>query len=395
MNSFLTDEQRRRHAEYQNFAAEHVAPFASEWDRAQKLAPEGIAALSRAGYLGTLIPSAYGGQGQDAVCFGLLNEALGRHDSAFTGVVTVQAMVTLALLKWGTEGQRARWLPPLARGEMLAAFAMTEPAGGSDVQALATEFRSGPRENELVLNGEKKWISCGQMADVFLVFGKLEQKPVACLVPRKSAGLEIEPITDLLGFRAAGLARLRFRDVVVPASNLVGKPGFAFSHVAPVGLHFGRISTACSALGLLRGCVEESAAWAADRTVGGLRLRDTGMIQSLMAKMGTDLEAARLLCLSMCRAEAERQPDAFNKAFIAKYFTSRAVVQAAADAIQIHGAAGVHESSPVARFYRACKIMEIIEGTTQVHEAVLGRAFINEAARQQKAAPVTGAALVN
>jgi alkylation response protein AidB-like acyl-CoA dehydrogenase len=185
-----------------------------------------------------------------------------------------------------------------------------------------------------------------------------------------------------MGFRAAGLARLRFHDVLVPASNIVGKPGFAFSHVVPVGLHYGRISTACAALGLLRGCFEESTDYAASRKVNG-QVIGLGMIQSMIAKMGADLEAAKLLCWSACRAEDDHLPEMFMSACIAKYFTSQAVVRAASDAVQIRGASGCHESSPVARFYRGAKIMEIIEGTTQVHECILGKDFVKNAIRRQ------------
>jgi alkylation response protein AidB-like acyl-CoA dehydrogenase len=229
-----------------------------------------------------------------------------------------------------------------------------------------------------------------------LVFGKLDQKPVACLVPRNSAGFEIEPIKDLMGFRAAGLARLQFHNVPVPAANIVGKPGFALSHVAPIGLHYGRISTACSSCGLLRGCFEETTAYAASRKIGDQRAGDFGMIQSMIANMGTNLEAAKLLCWSACRAEDDHSSEAYTKVFIAKYFASRAAVQAASDAVQVCGASGCHESSPTARFYRGAKIMEIIEGTTQVHEFILGKSFLHDSLRlkrtkQRPAATVSNA----
>jgi alkylation response protein AidB-like acyl-CoA dehydrogenase len=294
-------------------------------------------------------------------------------------VLTVQAMVSMALLKWGTKEQKRRWLPPLAKGEMIGAFALTEPAAGSDIQALAT--RLTPEGDHFILNGGKKWISCAQFAGVFLVFGKLEQRSMACLVPRDSSGLRVEPIDDLMGFRAAGLAEIHFDDVEVPSANLVGKPGFALSHVAPVGLHYGRISTACSAAGLLRGCFEESIAHAATRKIGDERAGDMGMIRSLIARMGSDLEAGSLLCHNACRAEDEHLPEVFEKTLIAKYFTSRAAVRAASDAVQIRGASGCHASSPVSRYYRDAKIMEIIEGTTQIHEALLGKIFVDQADR--------------
>jgi alkylation response protein AidB-like acyl-CoA dehydrogenase len=240
-------------------------------------------------------------------------------------------MVSMALLKWGTAEQKRQWLPLLARGETIASFALTEPGTGSDLQSVATEFSRC--SDGFILNGTKKWISCAQFAGVILVFGKLEQRPVACLVSRDSPGLSVKPITDLMGFRAAGLAQLHFENVAVPAVNLVGKPGFALSHIPPVGLHFGRIRTACSALGLLRGCVEESITHAASRKIGDKTVGELGMIRSLIARMGTDLEAARLLCHNACRAEDEHLPEAFEKTFMAKYFTSRAAVRAASDAV--------------------------------------------------------------
>jgi alkylation response protein AidB-like acyl-CoA dehydrogenase len=309
----------------------------------------------------------------------LLNEALGKGSPALTGVLTVQAMVSMALLKWGTREQKAAWLPRLARGEIIGAFALTEPGAGSDTQSVATELT--PDGDRFILNGTKRWISCGQNAAVFLVFGKLGQRPVACLVPRDAPGLEVEPIQDLMGFRAAGLAEIRFNGVQVPSASLVGKPGFALSHVATVGLQYGRISTACSALGLLRGCVEDSIAYAARRRIGGRTVGEIGMIRSLIAAMGTDLEAGRLLCHNACRAQDDHLPEAFERALVAKYFTARAAVRAASDAVQIRGASGCHGSSAVSRYYRDAKIMEIIEGTTQIHEEMLGRIFVDQARR--------------
>jgi len=375
----LADVHKARHKEFKRFVTDNVEPFAEQWDRDQRIPDSAISKLAQSGFLGCSLPPDYDGQGWDVVTFGLLNEAFGRGSSALTGVLTVQAMVSMALLKWGTTEQKRKWLPPVARGEMVTAFALTEPGAGSDLQSLATELTRN--SDDFILNGTKRWISCAQFAAIFLVFGKLEQRPVACLVPRDTPGIRVEPITDLMGFRAAGLAQLHFENVEVPAANLVGKPGFALSHVAPVGLHYGRISTACSALALLRGCFEESIAHAAKRKIGNKTVGEMGMIRSLIARMGTDLEAARLLCHGACRAEDEHSPEAFEKTFMAKYFTSRAAVRAASDAVQIRGASGCHAASPTSRFYRDAKIMEIIEGTTQIHEDILGKIFVDQAGR--------------
>lgn len=380
MRHLLSKEQQARYGEFKQFVAAHVEPFADDWEREQALPRKVIASMASSGYLGATLPCECGGQGWDVVTFGLLNEAFGRGSSSLTSVLTVQAMVSMALLKWGTRKQKADWLPRLASGEVIAAFALTEPGAGSALQTLTMAFSRSPGREYLTLNGTKRWITCAQIAGVFLVFGKLDQEPIACLVPRESPGLSIEPIRELMGFRAAGLAKLGFDQVEVPLANVVGRAGFGFTHVVPVGLQYGRISTACSALGLLRGCFEESIAYAADRRIGDRAVGELGMIRTLIARMGTDLQAATLLCLSACRSEDEHASQAFEDALMAKYFASRAAVQAASDAVQIRGASGCHESSPTARYYRGAKIMEIIEGTTQIHEELLGKILMGRRA---------------
>ncbi len=381
MESLLTDAQKTRYQEVKKFVATEVEPFVEQWDRDQTHPESIVSLLGDTGYLGSTLPTDYAGKGWDFVTFGLLNEAFGRGSSALTGLITVQAMVSMTLLKWGTNEQRKKWLPLLAKGKTIGAFALTESGGGSALQSLTTEFRRKNEGDGFVLNGEKKWISNGQIAGLFLVFGKSEQGFVACILPRETSGLEIEPIKEMLGFRAAGLAQLTFRDVAVPASSIVGKPGFALSHVAMVGLQYGRISTACSAAGLLRGCFEESVSYAAERRVGDRNVGNFGMIRSLIARMGADLEAAHLLSYAACRAEDEHLSEAFSKALIAKYYNSQAAVRAASDAVQIQGASGCHSSSSAARYYRDSKLMEILEGTTQIHEELLGKIFIDQAGK--------------
>jgi alkylation response protein AidB-like acyl-CoA dehydrogenase len=384
MQHLLTDQQTARHAEFKKFVSLNVEPFAEEWDREQRIPDSVISKMGDSGYLGCGLPENYGGQGWDVVTFGLLNEALGRGSSSLTGVVTVQSMVSMTLLKWGTEEQKRRWLPPLGRGEMIGAFALTEPGAGSAIQDIRTEFTPSSTDDSFILNGQKQWITCGQYAGIFLVFGKLGERSIACLVATATPGLEVEPIHGLMGFRAAGLARVTFNNVKVRAADIVGKPGFALSHVAQVGLQYGRISTAWSGLGLLRGCFEKSISYAAVRKVAEKNIGEFGMIRSLIARMGTDLEAGNFLCHNACRLGDDHVPEAFEKTLMAKYFTSRAAVRAASDAVQIRGASGCHESSAVSRYYRDAKIMEIIEGTTQIHEQILGKIFVGQAGRSGK-----------
>lgn len=373
---WLDDAQQSRYAEFKEFVRSNVEPFAADWEREQTLSKSVLSQLAATGWLGATLPVQYGGKGWDAVTFGLLNEAFGRGSPSVTSVLTVQAMHAMPIVRWGTKEQKSKWLPRLASGELLAAIALTEPGVGSALHNLTTNYSRDAGGGALRLNGVKRWITCAQIADVFLVFGKLEEQPIACIVPRESPGLTVEPIRELMGFRAAGLGMITFRDVEVPVANIVGKAGFGFSHVAPVGLHWGRISTACHALGMLRGCVEESVAYAASRKIGDQPIGEFGMIRTLIARMATDLQAATLVCMSACRSEDDHAAEAFEDAFTAKYFASRAAVSAASDAVQIKGAAGVHESSPTSMYYRSSKITEIIEGTTQIHEDLLGKAIL-------------------
>ena len=276
MDWLLTDGQLARYREFQEFVKTCVDPEGGRWDSEGQIPDAVVRQMAKQGYLGSTVPVGSGGQGWDYVIFGLLNEALGRGMSSIAGLVTVQAMVAMTLLKWGSEAQRAQWIGPLAKGEIIGAFALTEPNVGSAIQSLETTFtRSG---DGYVLNGRKQWISGGQAADVFLVFGRSDKGSVACLIAKDTSGLTIAPVEQMMGFRAARLAELDFAGVEVRESDLVGKPGFALSHVAATGLQYGRLSTACSALGLLRACFEESIWYASTRKISGKRVGEEGMI---------------------------------------------------------------------------------------------------------------------
>ncbi|HSD64481.1 MAG TPA: acyl-CoA dehydrogenase family protein [Ignavibacteriaceae bacterium] len=366
---------------FKGFVKENIKPFACEWDKSAEVPYKTIKKMGKAGYFGSFLPKEFGGQEWDIVTYGLLNEAVGNGMAALADLLTIQAMVSIILLKWGTETQKSEWLEQLASGKIIGGFALTEPDTGSDIQSIETEFIDDG--NCFRLNGSKKWISYGQIADLFVVFGKINGKPLACILPRKSEGLEIIPINNMMGYRTAKLARLNFGDIRIPPENIIGKPGTALSLIAPVGLQYGRISTACAALGLLRACFEESISYASERKVSGLPLGDKEIIRSLLASMGTDLNAASLLCYSACRAEDEHLPEAFEKVLMAKYFSSKAAVKAASNAVQIKGAAGCNESDPVARYYRDAKIFEIIEGTSQIHESILGKLFLDKTHKEE------------
>lgn len=377
MNMLLSGHQIELYESFKAFVLRNIIPKAASWDSSESIPKDLIDQMTKEGYLGSIVPEKYNGRSWDFVTFGLLNEAFGRGSSSLTDLITVQTMVETTLMKWGTENQRKQWLPLLAGGEIIGAYAMTEPTAGSDLQGMKTVFSK--KQDRYVISGIKKWISFGEIADLFIVFGKLDGAPIAGLVSRRTPGVEVTSIKNMMGFKAGHLAQISFNGVEITEENILGKPGFAFSYIAPYGLHYGRISTACSACGLLRACFEESLSYVTQREVSGAKLAEKGMVRQMIAEMGVDLEATTQLCINACRAEDSHAPESIDKTLIAKYFSSRAVVRAASDAVQLRGASGCHEGHPVARYYRDAKIMEIIEGTTQIHQDILGRKFIKKA----------------
>ncbi|OQP61108.1 hypothetical protein A3860_05160 [Niastella vici] len=371
MIHLLNDQQLERYSTFKQFVDKYVSPFAEEWEHEQRIPHNVLKQCGKAGFIGGILPQQYGGGEWDNITFGLLNEAFGRASSSLTGLFTVQAMVAVCILKWGTSAQKNQWLPRISAGEQIASFALTEPAGGSNIQFIETSFSL--QDDDMVINGQKKWITFSEYADIFLVFGKLNgQLPVACIVERNTPGIHIEPIKDMMGFRASHLSEITFQNCRVPQWNVIGRPGFGLSCVANLGLHYGRISTAWSAAGLMRACVEESIAYSKKRMIGKKLLHSLESVKSVIADMCTRQEAVSLLCWQASYLEDKHSPQAIEKAIMAKLMASVEAVQASGNAVQMQGAAGCRENTRVARCYRDSKIMEIIEGTTQVCKNALG-----------------------
>lgn len=371
----ISDAHRERYERFSRFVKEHVAPYAGEWDKSQAVPRDIINKCSQEGFLGGIIPVEYGGGGWDMLTFGLLNEAIGAASSDLCGLFTVQTMVASTLIKWGTREQQGILLPSMAKGETLAAFAMTEPKVGSNIQEISTTFT--PRGEGYVLNGTKKWITYSGLADIFLVFGKLAgtDKSMSAVVHSDAEGVVITPLNDMLGFRGSYLSQLQFCDCEIEAGALVGKPGLVLPYVAPFGLHYGRMSTAWHAIGMLRACLETAVSYALERQALLEPISNLGMIREIITDIGVNLEAARLLGISAALADDKHMPEAMEKTLEAKYFASRAAVRAAADTIQVLGAHGCSAEAPAERYYRNAKTLEIIEGTNQVIQNVLGKSF--------------------
>ena len=358
------EEARRR---FRAWVDARVAPHAGAWDRAARTPPQVIRAMADAGYLGASVPAAFGGGGMDAVTWGLLNEELGRGCSSLRSLVTVHSMACHAVARWGSRAQKEHWLPRMARGDVVGAFGLSEPGAGSDPSAIRTTAE--PDGDGYVLHGTKTWTTYGQVADVLLAFATSGGKPVALLVELDAPGVTVEPV-DVAGTRASMLARIRLDGVRVPREARLAGPGFGLA-VALSVLELGRYSVACGCAGIIRACLEAAAAYAATREQSG-PIGDHQLVRRMLADMETSHRAARLLCLHAGWLRDTGDPDAGRAAFHAKYFASTAATRAALDAVQVHGAAGLTDAYPVERYLRDSRVMEIIEGSTQVQQVTIG-----------------------
>ena len=369
MKIALTPEQEKYQAIFRDFVDREIAPYAEQHDREERILPELIKKLALQGYLGSMLSEEYSSNHMDMVTVGLLNEEIGRGCSSVRSLLTVHGMLALVLQRWGTNEQKKTWLPKLAAGEFIGAFGLTEPNVGSDAKSIETTATLS--DENYILNGRKKWITMGQIADVFLVFAQCEGKPTAFLIEKASPGFSAIPIYGLLGARASMVAELHFDECRIPKENLVGKVGAGLSHIALSALDYGRYTIAWGCVGLGQACLEDSIRYARKRKQFGRALRENQLIQKMITEMVVNIKAARLLCCQAGYLKDIGDPDSIMETWVAKYFASTMVNKVASDAVQIHGANGCCRELPVERYYRDAKINEIIEGTSQMHEVLI------------------------
>lgn len=357
-----TEEHERARRRFRDFARREIRPEADRWDREERL-PATLA--PRLAELGLLAPP-----GPDAVALGLLHEELGAACSSVRSLLTVHGMVGHAVGAFGSAEQRERWLPRLARGQDLGAFALSEPAVGSDARSVqTTAVRDG---SDWVLHGTKKWITAGEIATLFLVLARSGEETVALLVEADRPGLSRRPLRGMLGLRAAMLAQVDLDGCRVPAGNVLARPGFGFP-VMTSALDLGRFTVAWGCVGLIRACLEASEAYTRERQQFGQPLASHQLVQRMLTDMITGFRTSRLLALQAAHSRAGAAPTSVVDTLVAKYHASTAAMAAAADAVQLHGANGCSPDHPVARYLRDAKTMEILEGSTEIHQTLIAR----------------------
>lgn len=328
--------------------------------------------MAELGFLGVIVPQAYGGVGLGYAPYLALLEEMGAYASLRSVMSVQQSLVAAPILAYGNEQQKRAYLPRLARGEILGAYALTEPGSGSDAASLRT--RAQRVEGGYLISGQKTFISHGNVAELFLVFAKTEpekgaQGITAFLVERKD-GVRSTPLKGKLGLRAADTGAVYLDEVFVPQERVLGQEGEGFK-IALSTLDLGRLSLAAGSVGIIRRALELSLAYAKERHQFGRAIAGFQLVQEMLAEMRVDLEAARLLVESALRKKEAGERFTLE-ASMAKLFASEAANRAAYKAIQIHGGYGFFEEYEVARLYRDARITTLYEGTSEVQKLVIG-----------------------
>jgi butyryl-CoA dehydrogenase len=379
MDLSLSDEQKLIQDSAREFTDGEIIPKVRESDRAEKFDIELARKLGEMGYLGAPVAEEYGGRGLDYIGYGLIVEQIGRGDSAMRTVVSVQtSLVSGSIERWGTEEQKQQWLPKLTSGESFGCFGLTEPDTGSDAAALRT--RATKIDGGWKIDGQKMWISLGNVADVALVFAQTDpsladgqkHKGLACfLVPTDSDGFSSQEIHGKLGLRSSDTASLAFDGIEVGDETMMGEIGDGFK-IAMSALDNGRYSVASGCVGICDGCVDASVAYAKERQQFGVPLARFQLVQAMIADMIVKRDASRALTQRAGILKDQGKPSTVETS-IAKLYATESSVECANTAIQVHGGSGYVDDHPVERYLRDARVTTLYEGTSQIQKLIIGR----------------------
>jgi len=374
----LSPEQALIRDTLRDFARTELAPNAARWDRDHVFPREALSALGALGVLGVVVPETLGGAGLDYVSLAVALEEIAAGDGATSTIVSVQNSVVCGPLDaFGTDAQKARLLPPLARGEQLGCFCLTEPAAGSDAAAIAT--RAERRGDHYVLNGVKQFITTGSNADVAIVFAVTDRAAgkrgmSAFVVQTSNPGYRVARIEEKLGQRASDTAQIALEDCAVPASDRLGEEGEGY-RIALANLEAGRIGIAAQSVGMARAALDAALVYARERQAFGKPIAEHQAVLFRLADMATQIEAARQLVWHAAALRDAGEP-CLKEASMAKLFASEMAERVCSAAIQVHGGYGYVSDFPVERIYRDVRVCQIYEGTSDIQRLVIGRSLV-------------------
>jgi len=373
----LSEEQRLIRETARSYASEHIAPFAAQWDRDATFPVEALSGLAKLGFFGMLVPEQHGGCDIGYVAAALVLEEIGVADASCSTIVSVTNSVgCMPLLHYGTSQQQRDFLAPLARGDKLAAFCLTEPQAGSDASGLKT--RAETRGGDYVLNGTKQFITSGKNADIAIVFAVTDPAAgkrgiSAFVVPTDTPGYRVASVETKMGQRASDTCQIAFEDCVIPAENRLGEEGQGYK-IALGNLEGGRIGIAAQCVGIARAALEAATRYSRERQAFDKPLSEHQAVAFKLADMATQIEAARQLTLHAAALKDAGEP-CLSEASMAKLFASEIAERVCSDAIQIHGGYGYLQDFPVERYYRDVRACQIYEGTSEVQKMVISRAL--------------------
>jgi alkylation response protein AidB-like acyl-CoA dehydrogenase len=354
-----------------DFAESTLRSQAGTFDRDQALPRTIIQQLAERKLLLASLPEDKGGLGLDPFTYGMVTEVLAKACCSTVSLLTVQSsLIGESLLKWGSPALQDVWLPRLAAGH-LAAFALSEPEIGSNARGVKTHYRADG--DGFRLNGQKKWISFGAVADVFLVIASSGEEQTAFWIEATMPGVTVTPMHGLLGRRATHLAEIDFEDVYVPATQIIGKQGTGFTYVTNTALDHGRFSVAWSGLGVAQAALDAMVSYSRQRRQFDQRLSEFQLVQGMIADATVQVHAARALCERAATYRAQGHADAIIETTLAKQFCARVAMDVAQTAVQVHGGNGCSSDYPVERLFREAKVFDIVEGTGQILQQVIAR----------------------
>ncbi|WP_142661600.1 acyl-CoA dehydrogenase family protein [Paracoccus laeviglucosivorans] len=373
----LTPEQEQIRDAARDFAQDRLAPGAAARDRDHAFPRAELAEMGALGFLGMLVPEAHGGAETGSVAYALALEEIAAADGACSTIMSVHSSVgCVPILRFGTDAQKARFLPKMAAGEWIGGFALTEPQAGSDASNLKT--RAVRKGDHYVIDGAKQFITSGKNGDVIIVFAVTDaaagKKGIsAFIVPTDTPGYQVVRVEEKLGLHASDTCAIAFSDMRVPVENRLGEEGEGY-RIALANLEGGRIGIAAQAVGMARAAFDAALAYARERVAFGRPIAEHQAVAFKLADMATQIDAARLMVLRAAQLRDAGKP-CLTEASMAKLFASEMAEKVCSDAIQIHGGYGYLCDYPVERIYRDVRICQIYEGTSEVQRMVIARSL--------------------